>query len=374
MQPPKPIGLPTINGGLPQTQGLGRSCELKRIGTVRISPFLAHFNELRLFVQLDLRVSFGSILGEKAGGAMKTPIVAAFFLASSALAGQGVLGVGNFIHVVANLDRSIEFYHGALGLEMTGASGPRVFSANAVVSSLYDAPGAQSRVATFKIPDSDMAVEIVEFQGVNATPVGPRFFDPGAIKLTLVVQDLEATKTRLYRIKGLEWISASVGSVLVRDPDGIFVELVQVRKEPSPYGRGADDPKVRLGVTVEDLDRTTRFYWGALGFKGGSSAALGLARLQVPGDAFPVDFADLKYADRKPVHSAIHDPGSGVLRLRVDDFDGVVQALTTAGATIVSAGGQPVNLGRSRVVILRGMDNFFLQVLESGPLVGKSPI
>jgi lactoylglutathione lyase len=305
---------------------------------------------------------------------MKTPIVAAFFLTSSALAGQGVLGVGNFIHVVANLDRSIEFYHGALGLEMTGASGPRAFSANAVVSSFYDAPSAQSRVATFKIPDSDMAVEIVEFQGVNATPVGPRFFDPGAIKLTLVVQDLEATKTRLYRIKGLEWISASaLGSVLVRDPDGIFVELVQVRKGPSPYGPTAEDPKVRLGVTVEDLDRTTRFYWGALGFKGGSSAALGLARLQVPGDAFPVDLADLKYADAKPVHSAIHDPGSGVLRLRVDDFDGVVQALTTAGATVVSAGGQPVNLGRSRAVIVRGMDNFFLQVLESDPPVGKGP-
>ena len=246
---------------------------------------------------------------------MKTPIVAAFFLTpfltSPALAGQGVLGVGNFIHVVANLDRSIEFYHGALELEMTGASGPRAFSANAVVSSLYDAPGAQSRVAASKIPDSDMAVEIVEFQGVNATPVGPRFFDPGAIKLTLVVQDLEATKTRLYRIKGLEWISASGRSVLVRDPDGIFVELVQVRKEPSPSGPAADDPRVRLGVTVEDLDRTTQFYRGALGFKGGGSAAPGLARLQVPGDAFPVDLVDLKYADRKPVHSAIHDPGSG---------------------------------------------------------------
>jgi len=302
---------------------------------------------------------------------MKRAIVAAVFLTSTALAGQGVLGVGNFIHVVANLERSIEFYHGALGLEMTGAPGPRAFSANAVVSSLYDAPGAKSRVASFKIPDSQMAVEIVEFQDVDATPVGPRFFDPGAIKLTLVVQDLEATKTRLSRIKGLEWISASVGSVVVRDPDGIFVELVQVRRGPSPIGPTADEPKVRLGVTVEDLDRTTRFYREALGFAGGRSAAPGLARLQVPGDAFPVDFADLKYVDRKPVHSAIHDPGSGVLRLRVDDFDGVVKALTAAGATVVSAEGQPVNLGRNRAVILRGMDNLFLQVLEAPPPAGK---
>ena len=301
---------------------------------------------------------------------MKRPIAAMFFLTATALAGQGVLGVGNFIHVVANLDRSIEFYHEGLGLEMTGAPGPRAFSANAVVSSLYDAPGAQSRVASFRIPDSAMAVEIVEFQGVNATPVAPRFFDPGAITLTLAVQDLEATKTRLARIKGLEWPSASNGSVTVRDPDGIFVTLVQVRKGP-PLPGLIDGPNVRLGVTVEDLGGTAKFYREALGFRG--DTVRGTARLRVPGDAFPVDFTDLKYADRKPVHSAIHDPGSGVLRLRVDDFDGVVKSLTAAGATVVSAGGQPVNLGRNRAVILRGMDNLFLQVLEAGAPAARGP-
>jgi len=297
---------------------------------------------------------------------MKRPIVAALFLTSTMLMGQGVLGVGNFIHVVANLDKSIEFYHDALGLEMTGAPGPRAFSANAVVSSLYDAPGAQSRVASFKIPDSNMAVEIVEFQGLNATPVAPRFCDPGAITLTLVVQDLEATEARLHRIKGLEWISAAMGRVMVRDPDGIFVALQQVRKWTSPVGAAPDSPKVSLGVTVEDPAKTAGFYQESLGFTG-SVTPRGSARLLVPGDGFPVDFANPKYADRKPVHSAIHDPGSGVLRLRVSDFDAAVKALTAAGATVVSSGGQPVNLGRNRAVILRDRNNFFVQVLESAP-------
>ena len=288
---------------------------------------------------------------------MKRPIVAAFFLTPIVLMGQGVLGVGNFIHVVANLDKSIEFYHDALGLEMTGAPGPRAFSANAVVSSLYDAPGAQSRVASFKIPGSPMAVEIVEFQGLNATPVSPHFFDPGAITLTLGVEDLEATKTRLHKIKGLEWISASRNtSVKVRDPDGIFVNLVHEKDvQVGPV----------LSLTVADLGKTTKFYWNALGFTGNSGAAS--ARLHVPGDGFPVTFADLKYADRKAVHSAIHDPGSGVLRLRVGDFEGVVKALKEAGATVVSVGGEPVNLGRNRAVIFRGPDNLFVQVLEAPP-------
>ncbi len=45
-------------------------------------------------------------------------------------------------------------------------------------------------------------------------------------------------------------------------------------------------------------------------------------------------------ADRKPVHSAIYHPRSGVLRLRVGDFAVVVKALE-AGQTVVSAGGEP---------------------------------
>ena len=303
---------------------------------------------------------------------MKRQIIAAFFLTSVALMGQGVLGVGNFIHVVQNLDRSIEFYRDGLGLEMTGAPGPRAFSANAVVSSLYDAPGAQSRVASFKIPESPMAVEIVEFQGLNATPLKSRVFDPGAITLTLPVPDVEAVKTRLLRIKGLEWISAIMGRVVVSDPDGIFVELAQIRKSPPPGAAAVGGPKVRLGITVEDLDKTTQFYADALGFTGGGLSPQ-LRTLEVPGDAFPVDFKALNYADRKPLHSAIHDPGSGVLRLRVGDFDAVVKALKSQGATVVSAGGEPVNLGRNRAVILRDMNNLFLQVLESPQPAGKGP-
>jgi catechol 2,3-dioxygenase-like lactoylglutathione lyase family enzyme len=275
--------------------------------------------------------------------------------------GQGVLGVGNFIHVVSNLDRSIEFYRDGLGLEMTGAPGPRAFSANAVVSSLYDAPNTQSRVASFKIPNSIMAVEIVEFQGLNATPVNARFFDPGAITLTLPVTDLEPTKNRLAKIKGLEWISASrVGTAKVRDPDGIFVELEQT---PSKFPGPA--PEVRLAVTVEDLAKAMRFYQDSLGFVNANSSRVG--QMQVPGDGFPVDLTAPNYADRKAVHSAIHDPGSGVLRLRVGDFDAVVKSLKAAGATVVSTGGEPVNLGRNRAVILRDPNNLFVQVLESPP-------
>ena len=285
---------------------------------------------------------------------MKRFIVAAFFLMPIALMGQGVLGVGNFIHVVGNLDKSIEFYHDGLGLEMTGAPGPRAFSANAVVSSLYDAPGAQSRVASFKIPDSPMAVEIVEFQGLNATPVSPHFFDPGAITLTLGVEDLEATKTRLHRIKGLEWISASRNiSVKVRDPDGIFVNLVRGK-----------DVQVGISLSCGGSRQDDAVLLGRARVYGQQLTEQGSARLYVPGDGFPVTFADLKYVDRKA--GAFGDSRSGVGRAAAScrRFRAVVKAMKDAGATVVSAGGEPVNLGRNRAVIFRGPDNLFVQVLE----------
>jgi len=295
---------------------------------------------------------------------MRKLILAWSFLIPTMLLGQGVLGVGNFIHVVANLDRSIEFYHDGLGLEMTGAPGPRAFSANAVVSSLYDAPGAQSRVASFKIPDSPMAIEIVEFQGLNATPVKPESFDPGAITLTLPVKNLAEVQDRLYRTHLLLGVSAGRGGQVIRDPDGIFISLVQ----PS---NGASVAAARLSIIVEDVVSTAQFYGHALGFSGTASPST--ANLKVPVDEFPVDFRNSTYADRKAVHSSVHDPGSGVLRLRVRDFDAALKSLKENGATVVSASGEPVNLGRNRAVIVRDKNNLFVQILESAPPAQRPP-
>src|ERR1035438_7910388 len=112
-----------------------------------------------------------------------------------------VLGVGNFIHVVANHDKSIEFYRDVIGLELTGAAGPHLFTANAVVSTLYDAPGAQSRVASLRIPGSEMAVEMVDFKDIATKPARPGLQDPGAIILSLTVRDLDAVVARLKQAK-----------------------------------------------------------------------------------------------------------------------------------------------------------------------------
>jgi catechol 2,3-dioxygenase-like lactoylglutathione lyase family enzyme len=98
---------------------------------------------------------------------------------TAALFGQTV-GVGTFIHVVADLDKTIHFYRDDLGLELTGAPGPRAFSQNAVVEGLYDAKGSQSRVAVLKVPGSPLGLEFAEFKDIEQNPCPAERTGPGA--------------------------------------------------------------------------------------------------------------------------------------------------------------------------------------------------
>jgi predicted enzyme related to lactoylglutathione lyase len=210
-----------------------------------------------------------------------------------------------------------------------------------------------------------MAVEIVEFKDLKAMPVRPRLQDPGAITLILTIRDLDAATMRLKK-GNTEIVSSGAGEVLVRDPDGIFVKLRQA--DPAAATTAPASSNVTgagFGVTVANLQETKRFFGEALGFsfKTGTAANVGL----VPGSEFPVEFLESKGAGQKPAHSAIHEPGSSVLRLRVRDVDVVLKALKGAGAAVASTGGQVVNLGRGRAVIVQEPNNLFLQALQAAP-------
>src|ERR1700685_2790545 len=110
------------------------------------------------------------------------------FAAAAMLRGQEVTGVGNFSHIVENLDKSMEFYRDVLGLEV--ATGTREFDGNAAIMNLGNTPGAQSRYVQLRVPGSAIGVEIIEYKDIDRKPGHPRFQDPGAGNLTLRVRDL----------------------------------------------------------------------------------------------------------------------------------------------------------------------------------------
>lgn len=259
-----------------------------------------------------------------------------------------VVGVGNFIHVVSNLDKTMEFYGGRLGLEPSGAPGRGAFSPNAVVEHLYDAKGSQSRVAAYKVPGSPVGLEFVEFQGIAQKAVRPRGQDPGASVMTVPVRNS---------------VIGGGDTALVQDPDGFFVQLV---REGQP---------AKLSLTVDDMDRTLRLFRDLLGFQPGSEqrAANGIGphpwtsraiAAKVPGTAFEVTFVEYSGAERKPASPAIHDPGAGVLRLLARDGYPLLDKLKAAGVPVVSAGGQPMSIGTRQFAILRDPDNFFIQIVS----------
>jgi hypothetical protein len=265
---------------------------------------------------------------------------AASLLAQLPAPASPVVGVGTFIHVVANLDKTMRFYGDRLGLEMNGAPGPRAFSTNAVVENLYNAKGSQSRVAAFKIPGSPLGVEFVEFQGVVQQPFRPRLQDPGASLLTLAVRDPDSVMAKLR-----EDATPVVGKGIVKDPDGFYLRLVE----------GASG--ATLSLTVDGMDRTMNLFRGLLGFQFHGTAAM------VPGTSFEVEFVDVKGIEHRAAAVAIHDPGAGVLRLVVRDVDALLQNLKAASVPVASVGGEPVSVGDRHFVILRDPDNFFFQLV-----------
>jgi catechol 2,3-dioxygenase-like lactoylglutathione lyase family enzyme len=282
---------------------------------------------------------------------------------ASTMSGQ-VVGVGTFIHVVKDLDQTMRFYGTGLGLEARNPGAAPGFSANPLVEDLYDAKGSQSRVAVFKIPGSALGLEFVEFKGISQTPVHRGLQDPGANLLMMPVTDVGATMARLKENGG-----TVVNAITVADPDGFFVELL------------AEGP-ARLLLTVARLDPTLHIFRDLLGFqpeKTVSEPGLWISKAKVPGTDFEVEFHEFivgtieEYRHwRKMIpNAAIHDPGSGVLRLMTTDVDGLLEKLKAAGVPVASAGGEAASLNGRHFVILRDPDNFFFQLVPGAAAPAK---
>src|ERR1700722_20963916 len=155
-----------------------------------------------------------------------------------------VTGIGNFGHTVANLDRSVAFYHDVLGLEL--ARPPAAFAANPAISRMTDTVGGESRIAVLKVPGSTWGIELIDYKDVERQPAHPRFQDPGAANLSLRVRDLGSVMARLKAADahvltlGGEPVSrgGSARVVFVQDPDGFVVEINQ----PDPLPASSEAP------------------------------------------------------------------------------------------------------------------------------------
>ena len=318
-----------------------------------------------------------------------------------------VLGPGNFLHVVADVDKAIDFYENVLGMDLQRAPDgskavtPRSYVNTPEIQNLYNAPGVPFRVATGMINESPMRAEFIEWNEAGRKPIQPRIQDPGATRMILMVRNLDAILARVRRTgttvvtsggspMTLETSAGTRKMILLKDPDGFFVELIQPLPPPLDATRASNNIySIGFGVTVSDLDKTLSVFKVALGFdpkvgmwtqdeKVASIAGLPAAETRsaeaaVPGSNLQIEFREFRNVGRKANESSLRDPGTPILRLHVRDIDTTLTKLFAAGIKVASKDEQYVTLNTNlntngnsvRLVILRGPDNLMIQLLQN---------
>jgi catechol 2,3-dioxygenase-like lactoylglutathione lyase family enzyme len=306
-----------------------------------------------------------------------------------------VLAPGNFIHVVADLNRTIDFYQGVLGLERANAAaGAPRFAANPAVARLYSVPeDTLIGVTIFRLPERGVALEFAQFG--HGGHRAPRLHaqDPGTAVLVLVVHDLDGLRRKLSAAH-VPVISAGDAAasdaaqgtreLVVTDPDGYLVELVE-RTAGAGNATSGNVRQAGLMLSVSNTDRTVQFYRELLGMPMSVQAsfvtdralsrALGIrggqlrhSTVTLPGTDFRYDFVEWRGVVRHPSTTGIHDEGVGVLRLVVANVDSLVARLQADGVPIASAGKCPIALNAAfHTCILADPNGLFIEPVPRLP-------
>jgi len=309
-----------------------------------------------------------------------------------------VTGVGNFSHIVADLDKSLSFYRDVIGLQPNAP--PRPFDGNPAIMRLGNTPNAQSRFVALSVPGSAIGVELIDYKDIERTPARPRFQDPGAANLILRVRDLDAILERLKKA-GTKILTAggaptTIGNggrvMFIQDPDGFVIELSQAGapragapQAPAAAGAPAQPQGNIVGggfeLAIEDTAKTVDFYQRVLGFRltagttfnndkvmndtaGVPGGAFKQSRGPIPGTMANIVFIEFANVDRNPLKTRIQDPGTAILQLMVRDMDGLMKTLKANNANIITTGGEPVSLGPGKLVIVRDPNNLFLEFIQ----------
>ena len=305
-----------------------------------------------------------------------------------------IVGVGNFAHIVADVDRSLGFYRDVLGLSVTGTI---PFAPNDAVAKFGHTEGGQSRVAVVKVPGVAMGIELIEYKDIERRAQAPRFHDPGAANISLRVRNLDALFPKIASYPGVKVLTAggkpatlttpngSMHAVFVQDPDGFVVELADAANAPADAGPGPVLNGGAFEATVRNSEETVRFYNQLLGFDftlgaafndnqqmastaGAPGASFRQSRTRIPGTTVPFTLIEFKNIERKELSGRTQDPGTTVLQLVVRDVAALTAKLRAAKVPIVTTGGEPVQVGPAlKIAIVRDPNNMLLELVERAP-------
>jgi lactoylglutathione lyase len=313
----------------------------------------------------------------------------------SATAEPPVPFIVNILPVTDDLDRAEVFYHRLLGLE-SAIGDPRArlvwYPQNPFLDDMYGVKG-NTRNFFLKVPGSDLNLEIEQFSGAKGKKLDTRIQNPGAVQLIFSVNDINLLTGWLVK-GGAKVLSTGRKPVAVVEPNGpahailfqdfnnFFVRLIERDTPPKPL-TGPVPPYINgvtIGVTVEDTEKTMKFYRDVLGVEvnglpfsvdEGHIEAFGLkgAQYRESAVAFPekstqLHFFEFKGADRKPLRPGVADPNSVLIRIAVKDMDTVVARVKAAGGQIMNVSGGPTINGRNKWLIVKDPNGVHLQLVD----------
>ncbi len=303
-----------------------------------------------------------------------------------------VIGVGNFAHIVADLDRSLGFYRDVLGLSV---SATMPFAPNEAVEKFGHTEGGQSRVAVLKVPGIAIGVELIEYRNIERKAQSPRFFDPGAANLSMRVHDLDSLFPKVASYPGVKVLSkdgkpatittpnGTLHVVFVQDPDGFVVEMIS-STDTTDASAGPVIAGGAFEATVRNSEESVKFYNELFGFDlklgaafndnqdmaataGAPGASFRQSSARIPGTSVPFTLIEFKNIERKELSGRTQDPGTAVLQLVVRDVAALTAKLKSAGVPIVSTGGEPVQVAPGlKIAIVRDPNNMLLELVERG--------
>lgn len=314
-----------------------------------------------------------------------------------------VKGLGNFAHAVKSLDKTVPFYRDQLGLPLFGTRDPlarKPQPLDADMSRFTATQGASFRAASFLIPGANFGWELTEFIGVARKADRLKIQDPGSATLALMVRDigkvvatLKAAGTKIVTTGGAPINptgnpNSKMREIVVRDPDGFFVELEQPDPVPASGPTEGDILGGTIQLSIEDTEKSVQFFQAAFGFQARPSSPWGTnetvlkliglqgAQWRITHGAIPgltADFALIEYKGVprwKRVMSAA-DLGSPAFTLVVRDLDAAVAQWKAVGGTVVSRGETPVKLaGGAGRVFVRDINGFMWE-LYTIPSLGR---
>lgn len=309
-----------------------------------------------------------------------------------------VVRLQNLAHTTDRLDKTVPFYRDVLGLPLNGTRDPLAQQPQKLdpeMSKFTSTKGMSFRGAVFQIPNAAFGFELTEFSGGPRKMVRANLQDIGTATLALQVRDIEKLVAKA-KAAGAPIVTtggapinpsgnanSKMREIVLRDPDGFFVELQQ--PDPLPAS-AANTPGDILGASVQlsigNSEKTVAFLHDAIGFEARHTSPLGsnpvvekligltgaqwrITHGNIPGTT--LDFGLIEYSGvkRSRLRGGAEDPGSPVFTMVVRDINSAVDQWTKAGGTVASIGGKAiVRSNGAGNVFVRDVNGFEWELIQ----------